>query len=85
MDHICCLCIVGLSIPNLCTLTYFVCVMLSRLFFAALWSPAGGGRASWLLFVVFNCGFVTFPCGILGQVWYLTVLIPDLCRLSYFN
>ena len=28
--------------------------------------------------------FVTFPCGILGQVWYLIVLIPDLCRLSYF-
>ena len=22
--------------------------------------------------------------GILGQVWYLIVLIPDLCTLSYF-
>ena len=32
----------------------------------------------------FNCAFVTFPCGILGQVWYLIVMIPDLCRLSYF-
>ena len=30
------------------------------------------------------CVFVTFPCAILGQVWYLIVLIPDLCRLSYF-
>ena len=30
------------------------------------------------------CGFVTFPCGILGQVWYLIVSIPDFCRLSYF-
>ena len=29
------------------------------------------------------CIFVTFPCGILGQVWYLIVSIPDLCRLSY--
>ena len=28
--------------------------------------------------------FVTFPCGILGQVWYLIVSIPDLCRISYF-
>ena len=28
--------------------------------------------------------FVIFPCGILGQVWYLTVLFPDLCHLSYF-
>ena len=23
-------------------------------------------------------------CGILGQVWYLVVSIPDLCHLSYF-
>ena len=29
------------------------------------------------------CIFVTFPCGILGQVWYLIVSFPDLCRLSY--
>ena len=28
--------------------------------------------------------FVTFPCGILGQVWDLIVSIPDLCHLSYF-
>ena len=28
--------------------------------------------------------FVTFPGGILGQVWYLIVSFPDLCRLSYF-
>ena len=51
------------------------------LFITALWSPAGKG----LLFVMSNCDFVTFPCGILGQVWYLIVLIPDLCRLSYFH
>ena len=25
------------------------------------------------------CEFVTFPIGILGQVWYLIVSIPDLC------
>ena len=31
------------------------------------------------------CIFVTFPCGILRQVWYLIVSIPDLYRLSYFN
>ena len=29
------------------------------------------------------CIFVTFPCGILGQVWYLIVSFPDFCRLSY--
>ena len=52
--------------------------MLSRLFIAALWSPAGKGLASWLLFVMSNCDCVTFPCGILGQEFYLIVLIPDL-------
>ena len=31
------------------------------------------------------CIFVTFPCGILGQVWYLIVSFPDLYPLSYFN
>ena len=31
------------------------------------------------------CIFVTFPCGILGQVWYQIVSFPDLCLLSYFG
>ena len=59
MDHWCYLCLVF--------------VMRSRLFIAVLWSPAGKERTSWLLFVMFNCDFVTFLCGILGQVWYLIV------------
>ena len=29
--------------------------------------------------------FVTFPFGILGQVWHLIVSIPDPCCLSYFE
>ena len=62
-----------------------VFVMLSCLFIAALWSPAGKGLASWLLFVMFICVFVTFPCGFLGQVWNLIVSIPDLYRLSFFK
>ena len=39
------------------------------------------------IFVLMNvyCIIVTFPCGILGQVWYLIVSFPDLCRLSYFQ
>ena len=40
MDHLCYLC--------------HVCVMLSGLFIAALWSPAGKGLTSWLSFVMFN-------------------------------
>ena len=67
---------------NLCYL-YIVFVMLSCLLIAALWSSAWKGLTSWLLFVTFNCVFVTFPCGILGQVWYLIVSIPDLFRPSY--
>ena len=59
--------------------------MLSRLFIAAFWSPAGKGLASWLLSVTFNFVFVTFPCGTLDQVWYLIVSILDLCHLSYFG
>ena len=42
-------------------------VMLSRVFIAALWSPAWKGLTSWLSFVMFKCVFVTFPCGILCQ------------------
>ena len=70
MDHLCYLCLVF--------------VMLLRLFIAGLWSPAGKGLTSWLSFVISNYVFVTFRCGILGQVWYLTVSILDYCHLSYF-
>ena len=43
--------------------------MLSRLFIAALWLPAGKGLTSWHFFAI-------FPCGILGQMWYLIVSFP---------
>ena len=68
----------------ICVIYVFVFVMLSRLIITALWSSAVKELTSWRLFVMSNCDFVTFPCGILGQVWYLIVLIPDLCHLSYF-
>ena len=71
MDHLCYLCLVF--------------VMLSFMFIAALWSSAGKELTSWLLFMMSNCDFVTFPCGLRGQVRYLIVLIPDLCCLSYFK
>ena len=71
MAHLCYLCLVF--------------VMFLRLFIAALWSPAGKELTSWLLCVMFNCVVVTFPCGILGQVEYLIVSIPYLCKLSYFT
>ena len=65
---------------------FMSCVFMPlRLFIAALWSPAGKGLTSWLLFVMFNCVFVTFPCNFLGQVWYLLVSNHDICCLSYFT
>ena len=65
----------------LCLLCLCAC-----LFICAMWSPAGKGLTSWLSFVMSNCEFFTFLLeGILGQVWYLIVSIPDLCTLTYFK
>ena len=38
-----------------------------------------------LLYGMFSCVFVTFPYGILGQVWYLIESIPDLCLLPFIQ
>ena len=38
-----------------------------------------------LLYLMFSCVCVTFPCGVLGQVWYLIVSISDLYLLPYFD
>ena len=35
------------------------------------------------LCVGFYCVSVTFPYGVPGQVWYLIVLVPDICLLLY--
>ena len=77
-----------LTVPGryfFCGSALFLLCFRARLFIDALWSPAGKGLTSWLSFVVSNCELVTFPfSGILGQVWYLIVSIPDLCTLTYF-
>ena len=57
MDLLCYLCLVF--------------VMLSRLFIAALWSPAGKRLTSWLLFVMFNC--VLSLSHVVSWVGYLIV------------
>ena len=58
----------------------------SRLFMAALWSPAGKELTPWLSCTTV-CDvflyFITFPCDVLGQVWYLIVSIPDIFILIY--
>ena len=70
MDHFCYLCLVF--------------VVLSCLFIAALWPPAGKGLNSRLSFPMLYCVFATFPCGILGQVWYSIVLILIFATFSFF-
>ena len=37
-----------------------------------------------LLCVVFSCVFATFQCGVLGQVCYLILSIPNICLLTDF-
>ena len=58
----------------------FVFAILSCLSHAALWSPAENGLSSLMFyFFIVLLLFVTFPYGILGQLWYLIVSLPDLC------
>ena len=59
MDYFCYLC--------------FLYFMLSCLFIAAMWSPAGIELALGSLVCDVLLRFVTFPYGVLGQVWYLIV------------
>ena len=75
-----------LTVPRRCFFCgSIVSLMSSHLFISALWTSAGKGLTSLLLFVMSYCDFDTLQCGILCQVWYLIVLIPDLWRLSYFD
>ena len=70
MDHLCFLCLVFL--------------MLSRLFIAALWSPAGKGLTSWILLVMFiillllshlvSCWERAGVLALVGDVYYIVVL-----------
>ena len=45
---------------------------------ATCWERAG---LLALLYVMFSCVIVTFPCVVLGQIWYLIVSIPDISLL----
>ena len=58
---------------------YVLCLSCFRVCSLLLWSLEGKG-----LTLALVCDVITFPFGILGQVWYLIVLIPDPCCLSDF-
>ena len=68
----------------LCFTFVFIIMWLSCLFLAAWWSPAEKGLASWLSCVWCFLVFVTFLYGVSGQVCYLIVSIPDICRFLVF-
>ena len=74
MDHLCYFCI--------------VLFMLSSLFIPALWSSAGKGLTSWLLFVMFNCvfflaGYVNVKLACYNELGDLGWL-DELCGLECF-
>ena len=63
---------------------YFKIMFQVCLFYSVLFVPGSLVVTCWeradLVCDVFLC-FITFPYGVLGQVWYLIVSIPDLCLL----
>ena len=60
-------------------------VILSCLFLVALWSPAGKGLTPCPLVCDVFSNFVTFPYGVLIQMWYFIVWIPYLCIHPYLK
>ena len=88
VEHLCCVCVSCVRRTSFVEHLCCVCVSCVSHAFASIhcclvvtcWE-----RADILALVGYvYCIFVTFLCGILDQVWYLIVSIPDLCRLSYF-
>ena len=75
VDHLCFLCLVFL--------------MLSRLFIAALWSPAGKGLTSWLLLVMFIVFLLVsnvvswVRCGTSIVSWHLPSFLLSLATSRY--
>ena len=82
-----------LTVPRQCFFVdpFVICVSCLSLSYYRVCSlqPCGRllGRADLLalLCMTLSCVFVTLPYGVLSQVWYLNVLIPDLCLLPYFG
>ena len=72
-----------LTLPRQCFLCGSFWLFISCVFIAALRSPPGKDWPLGLLVREVLLFFVSFPCGVLGQVWCLIVLIPDLCILTY--
>ena len=72
------------SFPDLWRLSYFDCHAFLSVHCSFVVTCYEGADILALLYVMFCCVFVTFPCGVLGRVWCLIVSVPDLCLLTYF-
>ena len=78
-----------MSLPVLFLITFprwnFISVFVFDILLS-LWSPDGKWMISYAspMCDVF-LSVITFPFGVLGQVWYLIVSIPDLYLLSNFG
>ena len=76
--------VVSLSYPYMMQLSLFIrsfilslCASVYMCFVVTCWERAD-------LLALVRGVYCEFPIGILGQVWYLIVSIPDLCTLTYF-
>ena len=72
------------SISDLCLLSDFSYTVLS-VACSLVVTRLEGAELLALLCEMFSCVFVTFQCGVLGQVWYSIVSILYLCILLYFD
>ena len=75
-----------MTIPGLCFFCGSFLLFMSRVCHAFLYvhcrsviTCLEGTDLLALSCVMFDCVCVTSPCGVLGQVWYLIVSIPDIC------
>ena len=80
-----------LTVPRPCFFYGSFLLFMFRFNHAVLWVHCRLVITCWeragllaLLCVVFSLCFITFPCGVRGQVSYLIVWIPDLCGFPYF-
>ena len=66
----------------ICVCLYQTVMSVSCSLLATLWERA---ELLAFLYVMSSCVFVTFPFGVLSQMWDLIVSIPDLCLFPYFD
>ena len=79
----------GVKILLLWIFHVFLCLVFAMLLYASVYTCPVVTCWESADFLALICGVLLwvcyFPIGILGQVWYLILSIPDLCTLTYFS